>query len=94
MLANLAVKVSETLRLPAFLVFAVEKNYLDAPSAERAAAAMARSGADVDVVLSELGLLGESRLAEAQGRFLALPACRPPSCKLEGCCHSQRPKTD
>ncbi len=53
--------------------FMVERRLLPSDAAQRARAALLKSGQAVDTVLSELGLVGETALAEAQAAFLDLP---------------------
>ncbi|MBA3520037.1 MAG: type II/IV secretion system protein [Rhizobiales bacterium] len=59
-----------------FIAFMVGRAMLEAGAADRARGAMERSGQPVDTVLSELGLMGEAGLAEAQAAFLDVPVTR------------------
>ena len=55
-----------------FLQFLVEKGMLDQMAMQRVAGAIHGSGQSVDTVLLELGLLEETRLADAMAEFLGL----------------------
>ena len=55
-----------------FLAALERDGFLDAPATHRAYAAMAQSGQDIDIVLTELGLLDENKLADALALFLGL----------------------
>ena len=57
--------------------YLLEAGVIDAFALQRARQAEARTGERFDIVLTRLGLLAESEMAGALGRFLGLPRLGP-----------------
>lgn len=66
-----------------FIDFLVAENYIDSASAQRANSALAGTRQAIDIVLLELGLLHETKLADSLARYLNLERIGPESFPME-----------